>query len=717
MSSDLYVAMQPGLKPGSDPVATPEDAAAREQYDQFIKAWDNGHTAWVREAQKFDKFYQGDQWEKAVVEELAAAGRPTLTINLILSTLNVVFGEQDAARTDIVYKSRAGGHDTTADAISKYVHAVTEQNNFRWVASAVFADGMIQDRGYYDVRMDWTQSVEGKIAITSLDPCDVVLDTDAKESDPTTWKRVFTTRWVSLDDVAVEYGDDVAQKISSLVNTGNTYGAESIRSVAEDPTFGTDVKPRTSEGSYSGELQRSIRCIRIIEQQFKQSVRVHYLVDPATGQRRALPLTVKKAEAEKIAAAQKLFLQSMTEQRVRWRVTADRFVLHDAWSPYKSFTIVPFFPYFRRGRPFGMVRNLISPQEQYNKLSSQELHIVNTTANSGWIVEEGALVGMTPDELAQKGSKTGLVIVTAPNRRGGVDKIQPNTIPMGVTNISTKAANNVFAISGVNQAMLGTESPEVSGVALEKKTSVGQVQLAVPLSNFMKAQHGVARKLLELVRDFITFETTIAFANPQANDPAQRTGEVTLNQVQPDGKVANDVTVGEYDIVVSSAPDNDTYQEIQFAKMLNLRNVGVPIPGYRIVQASDLEGKDEIAEEMRSIEGLAPPSEEEMQAQAEAQALAMADAQAEVEKKAASARQADSTVVLNQAKAAELAAQPEIEMRKLETNYAVEQEGNKTRLAAESLKAVNRLDSQALGLFVKNEQAKQKQNSPKPNEA
>ena len=684
-----------------------EDAAAREQYELFLRAWENGHSEWVREAQKYDRFYRGDQWDKAVVAELQAAGRPHLTINLILSTLNVVFGEQIATRTDVVYKHRTGGDDATAQALTKYALSVMEWNNYRWVSTNVFNDGMIQDRGYFDVRMDWSQDVAGKIVITSLDPCDVVIDPDAKDSDPTTWKRVFTTRWVSLDDVAVEYGDDVASKIASLVHSGTTYGTESVRYTSSEPTFGTDAAPRPGEGTYSAAVQRSIRCIRIIEQQFRQSVRVHYLVSPATGERKALPLTVSHSDAKRIADAQGLFLQSVTEQRIRWRVTADRFVLHDAWSPYRTYTIIPFFPYFRRGKPFGMVRNLISPQEQYNKLSSQELHIVNTTANSGWIVEEGALVGMTPDELAQKGSKTGLVVTVAPNRAGGIQKIQPNTIPQGVTNISTKAANNVFAISGVNQAMLGTESPEVSGVALEKKTSVGQVQLAVPLDNFMKAQYHVARKVHELIRDYVTYEVTFAFANPQAVTPEEREGTVTLNKVQPDGSVQNDVTVGEYDIVVSSAPDNDTYQEIQFAKLLNLRNVGVPIPGYRIVNVSDVEGRDEIAAEVKSIEGLNPPSEEEMEAQAQAQALALADAAAEVEKKSAAARQADSTVLVNQARAAELAAKPELERRKLENTYAVEVAGNQTRLAAESLKAVNRLDAQALALFSR-EQRPQK---------
>ena len=45
---------------------------------------------------------------------------------------------------------------------------------------------------------------------------------------------------------------------------------------------------------------------------------------------------------------------------------------------------------------------MISPQEQLNKISSQELHIVNTTANSGWVVESGSLSNMTEEELEER---------------------------------------------------------------------------------------------------------------------------------------------------------------------------------------------------------------------------------------------------------------------------------------------------------------------------
>ena len=156
--------------------------------------------------------------------------------------------------------------------------------------------------------------------------------------------------------------------------------------------------------------------------------------------------------------------------------------------PTLSLRLFLILTYFRRGRPFGMVRNLLSPQEQLNKIASQELHIVNTTANSGWMVESGSLVGMTPDDLEESGAQTGLVVEYARGTNPPT-KIQPNTIPTGLDRISQKAAGNIKAISGVNDSMLGSDGQEVSGVAIQAKQNHGVIMIQVPLDNLRKTRH------------------------------------------------------------------------------------------------------------------------------------------------------------------------------------------------------------------------------------
>jgi len=127
-----------------------------------------------------------------------------------------------------------------------------------------------------------------------------------------------------------------------------------------------------------------------------------------------IPEGWKRERIGKVASDLNLGVIKKKIKRIKWRVSADDYVFHDDWSPLNHFTPVPYFPIFHKGKTIGLVENLISSQEFLNKTTSQELHVVNTTANSGWQMEEDQLINMEPDELEARGAQTGLVLVRKP---------------------------------------------------------------------------------------------------------------------------------------------------------------------------------------------------------------------------------------------------------------------------------------------------------------
>ena len=114
-------------------------------------------------------------------------------------------------------------------------------------------------------------------------------------------------------------------------------------------------------------------------------------------------------------------------------------------------------------------------------MESQMLHIVNTTANSGWIYEEGSLLNMTTEELEERGAETGLVMAV---KRGSdrPEKIMANQIPTGLDRLASRAQANVAGIAGV-EGLVGQPSREVSGVALDQLESRGLIQVDVPFDS------------------------------------------------------------------------------------------------------------------------------------------------------------------------------------------------------------------------------------------
>ena len=689
---------------------------ASSQWDRYVRARDNGHLEYIYMAKKCDSYYRGEQWDESDVAALESEGRPALTINTILPTVNTVLGEQSTRRADVQFKPRRGGEAEVAHTLTKLYMQIADNNKLDWVEQNVFSDGLIMDgRGYFDVRMDFSDHVEGEIRITAKDPLDILIDPDAKEYDPKTWNEIFETKWMTLDEIEELYGKKKAEQLRFIAENGNSFGRDSVE--YEENRFGDIEADADYLGAgIPGESEyRNVKALRVIERQHRRIHRVECFVDPDTGDQRDVPEEWTEAKTKKFAKKYNLSVISKVKRKVRWTVTCDKIVLHDDWSPYSSFTIVPFFAYFRRGKPFGMVRNLLSPQEQLNKIASQELHIVNTTANSGWMVESGSLVGMTADDLEEHGAQTGLVVEY--NRGSNPpQKIQPNQIPTGLDRIAQKAALNIKTISGINDSMLGTDSAEVSGIAIQAKQNRGAVMIQVPLDNLRKARHYLAEKILECIQTFYTEERIIQVTNE--DDPTRPREPMVINQMTPEGRIINDLTLGEYDVVIATAPARDSFDETQFAEALNLRQVGVNIPDDAIIEYSHLARKGELAKRIRMLTGVEQSPEQQEMAAVQAQ-MAMQQLQLEIAKLEAEVRKTQSEAAVNLAKVQDVAeVNPQMRMAELQSKLSIKEQElalrreladltNRTRTSQSETNAATRIAATAMQTAAKQQQPRQ----------
>jgi len=563
-----------------------------EQYRRYEYARDRGHMEFVRKADKCDKFVVGDQWPQEDLNELALQRRPAITINKLLSTISNIQGEQILNRTEVLFRPVAGAPAEVAEALSKVWMQVSQNNQLQWVRSDVFADGLIRSRGFYDVRMDFSDSVFGEVAITTLNSKNVVIDPDAEEYDPDKWNDVFTSKWLSTTDIAVLYDEKKAKELE--------YQCESAHWEEDDmnryrDTFSGERVWR--DGTRSEFSQETFRNVRTLDRQYRVLDKQLHFVDVVTGDMRPVP---DGWDRDRVA----LFLEKTAGQvnttkklvkRVRWTVTAGKLVLHDDWSPYKHFTVVPYFPHFRYGRTTGLVENLLGPQEILNKVSSQELHIVNTTANSGYIVEEDSLANMSVEELELNGAQTGIVIEY---RKGAQPptKILPNQPPSGLDRISMKSEEHIKTISGVSDSMMGFDRADVAAKAIAYKQQRGSVSLGKILDNLERTDFILARNVLDLIQSYYRDERII---NITHDDFAREMEQLTVNEADPvTGAITNDLTIGEYDIVITSSPYRASLEDSQFEQAKALREIGVPIPDRVLIENSRLLRRGEIVKMM-----------------------------------------------------------------------------------------------------------------------
>lgn len=604
---------------------------------QYVR--DNGHNRYVEKANICEAFFQGDQWTPADLARLAAARRPALTINKIISTIGNVMGEQIYNRSEIAFRPKSGADPATADILTKVFKQISDNNQLDWKRSDMFADGVITSRGFLDIRMEFDPAMRGEVRIENINPKNVIIDNDAEEHDPDSWSEVFTTKWMTADDIAVLYSREDAELLRNKEASYYPYGFDSLDTHRD--RFGLPFN--ASSGSIQQhDMSPVIRSVRVIERQHRVLDRQLQFIDPNSGAHRPVP---ENWDRNRIALVRETFGYEVVPRlmrRIRWTVISDDVVLHDDWSPYTHFTVVPYFPYFRRGTTVGLVENLLGPQELLNKVSSQELHVVNSSANGGYKVKTGALTTMSIEELEQRGAETGLVIELN-GALEEIEKLQPNNTPQGLDRISYKAEEHIKSISGVSDSQQGMDREDVAAKAIQVKKQAAATNMAKPLDSLVRTDFLIARNVLDLVQTFYTEQQVLTITHDKDGGGTE---DITINQMTPEGIVLHDLTLGTFDVTISSVPQRETLEDSQFEQAVAMKkDLGMDIPDAFIINASRLLNKNDLIKQMAA-------RTETPEAKAQQQ-LAMRGQQAEVGKTEAEMAQKQADAALKQAKTAE----------------------------------------------------------------
>lgn len=585
------------------------DDAAKENWTRYQYGKDRGHLEYLAQAKRCEDMYLGGgrQWTGSDRSYLERMKRPCYEFNEIMPSINSAVGYQIQNRMDIAFKPRGGESDLAkATILSKVAMQVADSTHLHWKETQVFTDGVVQQRGYFNVRMDFDRNIKGEIDVGTLDPLDVIPDPDSKSYDPDDWADVIISRWLTANEIEQVYGKDAKTK----AETSNDEGAD----------FGEldDEADRNKFGSLSGishydavdTVDDGLKRYRIIDRQLAVFELTPCIVWPQTGD---LCSEVDMAEDSIADALSNGAVRSRRmRRRIKWKVTTYTTTLHDSYSPYEHFTVVPYFAYFRRGLTRGMVDNAIGPQEALNKAVSQFVHIINTSANSGWITQQNSITNMDPGELESRGAMTGLHIEV---KEGATrpEKIAANPVPTGVTHLIDRATQALKDVT-VPDSMRGLQGSAVSGVAKQADQFASQQQLAVPLDNLAFTRQLLAVRIMKLVQRY--YDTHRIFRITETDPMTGKEVEQVLeiNRFDPaTGSYLNDMTVGTYDVVITEQPMQVTFENSQFNQAMEMKKGGIAIPDATVIRYSNLSDKHEI---LANMQGGAPPVDPTLAAKA-----------------------------------------------------------------------------------------------------
>ena len=604
----------------------------RQDWDMIIKHAERFRRAadalstWSEKARQCVEYYEGKQWSERDLRKLVDERRPVLTINKTRPLVNLVMGYHLNNQTDTRYLPGNDGTGTAevASVLSAVSKQIAKQNMLAYVDSEVFLDGILTGRGYYDCRLDFNVNMFGEVQWKPVDPFSVYVDPDADEYDLNSGSHVTVSRWISVDEVEFYYGVPAANLIRPLTNgmTFNQFPStiyEGHEEITPWRKFGGDVDNPNSWRLYTDQFYNWVdtyrKTIRMLDIQHYVRTWAWFFVDYDTGDQRRIPDDWGPERVQKVLAwsqqtGEHIAVVRKRVRRLRWTHMIGDIVVFDEWSPYDTMTLVPFFPYFRRGQTRGMVHDLLSIQDEVNVRRTARLNIIGRTSNSGWKYEKGSLTPEMKRRLEKEGGMPGLMLEWtkgADKELSEPQQISPVQAPVSIEQLEKEAESDMKEVAGINDSALGqVDQATISGRAIQARQQQTVIGLEGFISNYHRSKELFGKKQLEVVQQHYTEQRIVRVTGP-GSTPI----EAVLNQRSAAG-IINNVTLGRYDVMIDETSLSDSFLAGQFNELLNMQQVGIPIPSSFIIDASSLGRKDELkiavqqAEQAQQAAGVPP---------------------------------------------------------------------------------------------------------------
>ena len=524
---------------------------------------------WRSEAREDYEFVSGKQWTDADRAKLEETGRPALVINRIKPLINVLSGYQRLNRQDIDFLPRTNDDTnicTVRKGITKYVMDTCDYDTHE---SDVFMDASICGIGVFSVGYDQDEETgDGEAYIRREDPFGVYFDPEARKPDFSDGKFIFRAKWVDKDELKEAF----PQHSAEIEAQCDVYDNEEKR--------GNDW---TEPLWYQSDLKKA----RLVECWYKQRERLEVAI-----LRDGREVSRNEVTAEMLLMGEVVGSRSFVATRVHVAVFMDRILLSDEYSPYEhgEFPFVPLvcYHYGVGDLPAGFVRDLKDPQREINKRRIQALHILNTMGNGGGYVEEDAMSPDQFDDFERNNNIPGHYTKVRPGSLSN-GKIQERGVanpPMALTQAEIQATEDLRAISGINESLMGTDiASQQSGRAIELRQKQAITHIAPMFDQLRKAKKRIAMLLWGrrghkgIIPQFYTEEKVYRVEGENGQQ------FITINQqvVQQDplGNVIhttlNQLDHGEFDIVVADTAASTTMRQAQMWNLVDsVSKLGVP---------------------------------------------------------------------------------------------------------------------------------------------
>jgi hypothetical protein len=585
----------------------PQDRTFIEEALKRFMLAQEAETEIRREALDDLKFLKGDQWPDEIKSKRAQRGRPCLVINRLAQFVNQVTNDQRQNRPGIkVSPVNDDADEETAEIIQGLIRHIEYDSGADAAYDTAFEGAAGPSFGYFRIITEYCDpmSFDQDIKIKRIaNPFLVYLDPASKEPDGSDAAWGFIFEDLPRDTYKELYPDS---ELATL------QGWDSIGDRA--PQWVSNDSIRVAEYFYKD----------------KKRVEICLMVSPE-GQKVSVPRD-KVQEAEK-KGFQYVPHPKTGEPQCRWTETSVvKWCKHNAVETLEETELpgsgkyIPIVPVYGKeiivdGRKSlqGLVRNAKDPARQYNYWATAGTETIALAPRAPFIGAEGQFEGRE-QEWAQANTENLAFLQYKPLNILG----QPAPPPQrnvyeppirAITEYMGQSAEDLKATTGIYDPTLGRREGEQSGIAIRSLQNQGQTSNFHLVDNFHRSLRHAGRIILDWIPD--VYDTPERVIRTIGEDGTHRT--VTINGESEDvdeqglAKVY-DLTVGKYDIVISTGPSYQTKRQEAVAWMQEALRAApelMNIAGDLLFRMLDLPGAEEFAERMRMA--LPPAIQQQLQ--------------------------------------------------------------------------------------------------------
>ncbi len=558
----------PNLSPS---YLTEKDRPILSKMETFYSECITMNQSFWAEADTDLRFEMGDQslWND-LYGNLPANRRRQFSFNRIRRVVNMVDGYQRRNRKSTIVTPIENGDSETADQFTKVLFWVNQQEGVLETISDAFRGSLVTGMNLLQVWMDYREDpISGNIRVDNCSYNSFLIDPFFKKSDLSDcnaiWKRTFLTKR-QIISLLPEHADEI------LGLYGNDQGS------------GRDGKFQFLPESYNYSMKDMLTYDEYYYRDFRTQ---KMLVDTDTGE----TLEWKSQDKETLELFLKTYPQvTVIEQEVptvKLAIVVQGKVMYDGPQPngIDCYPFVPVLAYYNPQSPYyeyriqGIVRGLRDAQYLYNRRRIIELDILESQINSGYIYKENSLVN--PKDIFMSGQGKGIALKEEAQMTD-VIKIQPGNIPPAMIQLSELLGQEISQISGVSEELLGSATDDKAGILSALRQGAGLTTLQNLFDNLDHAQKLLGKIMIDLI---------------QTNFTPGKIKKI-LEGEEPAAQFYNKA-FGKYGATVEEGLNTTTQRQMQFAQLLQLREVGVPIPDDLLVESATVQNKKQLVESIR----------------------------------------------------------------------------------------------------------------------